>query len=145
MSLTWTAEPAPTWNADKQRIIGDAAPGTFDRRYSQQKDGESLPGEWWHVERDGKTVGFGWFDLVWGDAEITIASDPEHRGEGVGSFILGELEKEAQSRGVNYVYNTVRPTHPDKESVTAWLQKRGFHPSEDGSLLRAFTRAKSEA
>ena len=77
---------------------------------------------------------------MWGDAEILLATDPEHRGQGVGTFVLEHLEHEAKERGLNYVYNTVRPTHPDREAVTAWLEKRGFEPSEDGSLLRAVAR-----
>ena len=140
MKLEWIQEESAKWDDEKQRIIGDAPAGTFDRRYGECRKGDLIPGEWWRVEADGRTAGYGWLDLVWGDAEILLATDPEHRGEGIGTFILDRIEAEARHQGVNYVYNTVRPTHPDREAVSAWLQKRGFKPSEDGSLLRATTR-----
>jgi len=142
MSLEWIREEPARWDADKQRIIGEAAAGIYDRRFAECKAGDIMPGAWWRAEKDGRPVGYGWLDLVWGDAEITIATDPDHHGEGVGSFILAQLENEARERGVNYIYNTVRPTHPEKERVTAWFEKRGFEPSDDGSLLRAATHSK---
>ena len=76
-------------------------------------------------------------DVVWGDAELLIAVAPEARGRGVGSFILEKVENEARRMGVNHVCNQVRPTHPDREAVSAWFRKRGFQPNEDGTLLRA--------
>lgn len=145
MSLQWIHETPAKWDADKQRMIGDAPRGVFDRRFAECKVGELLPGEWWRVERDGKTVGYGWLDIVWGDAEVTLVSDPKARGSGVGSFILERLEQEAKRSGVNYVYNTVRASHPEKEDVTDWLRKRGFEASEDGSLLHALIPAKASA
>ena len=54
--------------------------------------------------------------------------------------LLPELEREATARGLNYLYNLVRSTHPRASEVTAWLAKRGFHASEDGRLLRRTTR-----
>ena len=70
------------------------------------------------------------------DAEILLAVDPEHRRAGVGTFILNQLEKEAATRGLNYLYNVVRPEHPDREGITAWLGKRGFARSHDDETLR---------
>ncbi len=140
MSLSWIREPSPHWDDGKARIIGGAPEGVFDRRYKTPALGDSIPSDWWRVEDDGRTVGYGWLDVEWGDAEILLATDPEHRGRGVGTFVLEHLEHEAKERGLNYVYNTVRPTHPDREALTAWLQKRGFEPSEDGSLLRGVAR-----
>ena len=72
-----------------------------------------------------------------GDAEILLATAPDARGQGVGSFILDHLESEAHERGINYLYNTVRPTHPDRDRVSAWLRTHGFQANEDGSLFRA--------
>ncbi len=85
-------------------------------------------------------MGYGWLDLVWGDAEILLATDPEIRGQGIGSFILQQLEAEAQKRGLNYLYNIVRPSHPNRAQTAAWLVGRGFEESEDGSLFRAISR-----
>ena len=38
--------------------------------------------------------------------------------------------------GLNYIFNEVRPTHPDPGAVTSWLAKRGFGGTEDGQLRR---------
>jgi N-acetylglutamate synthase-like GNAT family acetyltransferase len=140
MSLEWIADKPPRWDDDKARIVGGAPAGVFDVRFGKCKHGDMLPGEWWRVERDGGVVAYGWLDVVWGDAEILLATDPKSRGDGVGTFVLDNLEREARSKGLNYLYNIVRPTHPSREAVSAWLSKRGFEPSEDGSLMRAVAK-----
>ena len=132
----WIRERPASWDAGKQRVIGDAPKGIFDRRYGEAADGERLPGDWWRVERAGQTLGYGWMDIVWGDAEILMAVAEDARDTGLGSFILEHLANEARSRGVNYVYNVVRPTHPEAPRLRAWLTKRGFKASDDGSLIR---------
>jgi N-acetylglutamate synthase-like GNAT family acetyltransferase len=137
MTLSWVRESPATWDDEKRRIVGGATAGIFDRRYGELEVGAMPPGEWWRVEESGEVVGFGWLDVVWGDAEILLATAPDARGRGVGTFILRQLEREAHERGLNYLYNVVRPTHPDRERVSAWLAARGFQPSEDGSLLKA--------
>lgn len=136
-SFRWISESPARWDESKRTILGDAPAGIFDRRYRELSDGELLGGDWWRVEEEGKVVGYGWLDVVWGDAEILLAVAPEAQKRGVGTFILGELEREARARGLNYLYNVVRPTHPRAAEVTAWLQGHGFRASEDGSLLRA--------
>ena len=120
MSFEWIDEHPPVWDDDKARIVGGAAPGVFD--LGDPKPGDPLPGEWWRVE-----------------AEMLLAVDPPHRGGGVGTFVLDQLEAEAAKRGLNYIYNVVRPTHPDGDRVTAWLCGRGFEPSSDGVLRRRVT------
>jgi N-acetylglutamate synthase-like GNAT family acetyltransferase len=124
MALTWIREAPATWDEAKARIIGGAPAGAFDET-RLTKEGV-LPGEWWRVERDGRTVGFGWMDLVWGDAEILLAVDPAEQGGGVGAFILHRLTREASSRGVRRLYNTVREGHVDGARVTRWLLSHGF-------------------
>ena len=94
---------------------------------------------------DGKTVGYGWMDVTWGDAEILLAVQTESRGHGVGSFILQRLEQEAAERGLHYLYNVVRGTHPQHDEVTAWLEARHFTASEDGKLMRAVVNATTQA
>ena len=135
--LKWVAESPARWDENKRRIVGEAPAGVFDRRYRELADGDVLGGEWWRVEEDGEVVGYGWMDVVWGDAEVLLATAPGKEGRGIGRFILRELEREAGARGLNYLYNVVRPTHPDAKKVTAWLVKHGFKASEDGSLLRS--------
>jgi N-acetylglutamate synthase-like GNAT family acetyltransferase len=141
--LEWVAEKSARWDENKRRIVGEAPVGVFDRRYRELSEGEVLAGDWWRVEEDGEVVGYGWLDVVWGDAEVLLATAPGKENRGIGAFILKELEREAGSRGLNYLYNVVRPTHPDGKNVTDWLVKRGFKLSEDGSFLRAVVHRES--
>jgi GNAT superfamily N-acetyltransferase len=135
--LKWVREESPRWDARKAQIVGGAPAGVFDSRYRALREGDLVPADWWRVEDGKKTVGYGWLDVCWGDAEILLAVDPEARARGVGAFILGKLRDEARQRGLNYLTNLVRPTHPEAAKVTAWLQKRGFGPSDDGRLVCA--------
>lgn len=136
MSREWIREQPARWDADKQRIIGAAPPGIFDARYAGSDPDAPLAGEWWRVERDGATVGYGWLDAVWGDAEILLAVDDAAQGEGLGTYVLDRLAHEAAERGLNYIYNIVRPTHPDAASLSRWLIERGFELQPDGRLTR---------
>ncbi|MGE0785444.1 MAG: GNAT family N-acetyltransferase [Sandaracinaceae bacterium] len=137
MALTWIHEANAAWDDRKATIIAAAGPGAFDSRYAQQARGALVPGEWWRVEQAGRTVAYGWLDVNWGDAEILLAVDPEHRRAGVGTFVLRHLEAEAAHRGLRYLTNVVRATHPHADEVRGWLERRGFTASEDGRLLRA--------
>jgi GNAT superfamily N-acetyltransferase len=134
MALTWIREDTPVWDATKQLFVGGTPEGALE--IPKLGLGDLAPGEWFRVEEDGTTVGYGWMDCTWGDAEITLAVDALHQGEGVGDFIVSHLAREAASRGVNYLYNAVRPTHPDRAGVTRWLESRGFALSGDGLLKR---------
>lgn len=140
MTLRWLEENPAYWDQDKARIIGGAPAGAFDARYQRCQPGALLPGTWWRAEDDGRPVGYGWLDVVWGDAEILLATEPEGQGRGVGTFVLEQLEAEARQRGLNYLYNVVRPAHPQRVEITAWLVRRGFHECQDGSLVRAVAR-----
>ena len=136
--LTWTHEDSPTWDADKQRVIGSAPEGAFDLSHA---DGDALPGDWWEARTsDGAVVGYGWLDATWGgDAEILLAVDTAYQRRGVGSFVLDRLEHEAASRGLNYVYNTIRD-HEGRELVHDWLVVRGFRGAVDGDAQSAHLR-----
>lgn len=141
MSLSWIHESPAYWDADKLRIVGGAKDGIFDSKvYGRYRKGDLIGGSWWRVEDGGTTVGYGWMDTNWGDAEVLLAVDPAGQGKGVGTFIMDHLEQEAAARGLNYLYNVVRPTHPDRDELTAWLTKRQFAPQGDGKLLRAATK-----
>jgi GNAT superfamily N-acetyltransferase len=133
--LSWSHEPSPTWDADKRRVIGSAPAGVFDLAHT---DGESLPGDWWRASTpDGVVVGYGWLDATWGgDAEILLAVDAAAQQQGAGSFILARLEDEAASRGLNYVYNTVRETHPARDDLHDWLAVRGYRGGTSDTTLR---------
>lgn len=134
MAMKWIAENPPHWDETKQQLIGGAPAGIFD--FGAHQPGELIPGEWWRVEDDDGIAGYGWMDCTWGDAEILLAVAPGRQGAGVGSFILDQLEREAAGHGLNYLYNFVRPTHPDRAGITAWLGKRGFERSHDDDLLK---------
>ena len=138
MALSWIPENPPYWDRAKAAIVAAAPKGSLD--VPDRPDGEIVPGEWWRVEADGRTVGYGWMDTNWGDAEILLAVDPQQRGAGVGTFILDRLEHEARARGLNYLYNVVRDTPPERSRVTRWLEDRGFVESEGGLLKRAVKR-----
>ena len=138
MELVWVREDTPVWDVAKQAIVGGAPAGTLD--VPPREPGELAPGEWFHVESAGAIVAFGWMDCTWGDAEVTLAVDAKYRGQGVGAFILSHLEKEAAARGVNYLYNTVRATHPEAGKVTRWLENLGFQRSGDGLLKKRVGR-----
>ena len=137
MSLTWIAEPRPCWDDGKAAVIEAAPAGAL--AVGPYEPGEALAGEWWRVEEGGETVGYGWMDITWGDGEMLLAVAPDRQGRGVGSFIVESLAREAAARGLNYLGNVVRSTHPDPERVTAWLTIRGFVHTGDGFLRRRVT------
>ena len=133
MELNWVREESPTWDADKQRVIGGAPEGAFVIPF---QDGEQLPGEWWAVRDGADVVGYGRLDTTWGgDAEILLAVDPGRQGKGVGSFALDRLEQEAANRGINYVHNRIRE-HAERDLVHDWLAVRGFRGPLEGDLRK---------
>lgn len=140
---TWTREPSPAhWDADKARIVGGAGVGVFgEHRYEELAEGDVLGGTWWRVEEAGRVIAYGWMDMNWGDAEILLATDRDYRRQGVGSFVMERLKREALARGLRYLTNVVHPTHPEKERLTAWLEKRGFASDDAGRYFRALTSA----
>jgi len=136
MGLEWIHENPPRWDDDKQRIVGGAPAGSLPTM--DHRPGMLIPGEWWRVESDGRTVGYGWMDTVmWGDAEILLAVAPEARERGIGSFIVEQLAREAADRGLRYMYNVVPADHPDHDAMARWLAARGFEKAhEDDRRMR---------
>jgi len=137
----WIHESPAQWDDGKVALVERAPEGIFDT--TQFSAGELIPGEWWRVEDQGRVVGYGWMDCTWGDAEILLVVDPSRRGEGIGSFILDRLEREARARGLNYLYNVIPQSHPEPDSIASWLGKRRFTPSERGRLMRRVLREGS--
>ena len=140
MHLDWIRESPAQWDACKAEVIGGAEDGALDPL--DRPPGEILPGDWWRVEEQGRVLGYGWMDCIWGDAEVLLAVDRTARGRGIGAYILDRLEHEAAERGLNYLYNQVRPTHPDGDRVTAWLCRHGFAASGGDRLLRRRVRPR---
>ena len=134
MSLRWIHENPPRWDESKAVIVGGTPAGVF--KPEPRELGGLIGGEWWRVEDDGAVVGYGWMDCTWGDAEILLAVAESSRKRGVGTFILDRLEQEAAERGVNYILNEVRATHPDRAGITNWLEQRRFARASDGRLMR---------
>lgn len=131
--LTWVREESPVWDADKTRVIGGAPEGAFTLTAAE---GEALPGDWWAARDSSGVVGYGRLDTTWGgDAEILLAVSPTRQGGGVGTFILGKLDEEAASRGLNYVHNRIRE-HAERDAVHDWLVVRGFSGTVDGDLRK---------
>lgn len=132
--LTWEREARPVWDAEKASIAASAPDGALTLDFA---DGAELPGDWF-VAKDGQSVvGFGFLDTTWGgDAEITLVVDAQHQGRGVGTFVMDHLEQEAGARGINYVHNTVRDTHPERDDVHDWLLVRGYKGNEGDASLR---------
>jgi GNAT superfamily N-acetyltransferase len=144
MTLTWTKEDRPRWDADKRRLFGEAELASVGRQAAV--DDAFIADEWWRVtDETGTLVGYGWLDLEWGDARISFLVAPAHRGHDRGDFILEQLEAEARNRGLNYIYNLVPATHPDRPWMTHWLALHGFHKSARGDLRRQVRRPADTA
>jgi N-acetylglutamate synthase-like GNAT family acetyltransferase len=133
-ALEWIHEGDPCWDADRERVFATVPEQVF--RSASRRPGEPLSSDWWRVEQDGRVVGYGWLDDVWGDAEILLAVDGAERGRGIGGFIVDRLEQEAAARGLNYVLNVVRADHPQRAAVSAWFAAHGFTAAEDGRLRK---------
>jgi N-acetylglutamate synthase-like GNAT family acetyltransferase len=132
--LTWVKDHDPRWDADRERVFATVPDGVF--RPEARTPGERLSSDWWRVQDGDRVIGYGWLDDVWGDAEILLAVDEGARGTGAGAFALARLEGEAAARGLNYVVNVVRDTHPDRAAVSEWFLAHGFARSEDGAMWK---------
>jgi GNAT superfamily N-acetyltransferase len=130
--LRWVKDDDPRWDADRERVFATIGTDVFPGLARQM--GDQLPSDWWRVEDGGRVVAYGWLDDVWGNAEILLAVDEAARGTGAGAFALARLEDEAAARGLNYVVNVVRDTHPEREAVTRWFLAHGFSGTDDGRL-----------
>ena len=131
---SWHPEPRPTRLDDAKRSFFEALPaGAVELRPA----GDLLPGDWWRLEDDGKTVGYGWMDVTWGDAQILLAVDPDEQHKGYGAAILDHLEAEAKKQGLRYLFNTIPTNHPDPAAARAFLEAHGFRASTlHGDMLR---------
>ena len=68
--------------------------GAQDAWHGPPPISEAVPragADWWRAEDGGTTVGYGWLDVTWGDAEMTLAVHPDHQEKGCGTFILEHL------------------------------------------------------
>lgn len=133
-TLRWVKDDDPRWDPDRDRVFAGLGTDVFPGLTRQI--GDRLPSDWWRVENGDRVVGYGWLDDVWGDAEILLAVEEQSRGTGAGAFTLSHLEDEAAARGLNYVVNVVRDTHPRRDVVTGWFLAHGFTGTDDGRLRK---------
>ncbi|MDQ4117759.1 MAG: GNAT family N-acetyltransferase [Actinomycetota bacterium] len=134
----WVRETPARWDEGKAGVLAGLDPGLFG--LGSPQDGDALGDEWWRVENGGgEIVGYGRLDDTWGDAEILVLVDPNHRRTGVGGFVVSRLEAEACRRGLNYIYNVVPHGHPDPEQVIGWLAAHGFERNDVGELRKKVT------
>jgi GNAT superfamily N-acetyltransferase len=140
--MQWIHENPARWDDNKAAVLS-SAPGVYR---GAQNPGGLIAGDWWRVEADGQTVGYGWMDVTWGYAPVLLAVLPAHRKTGVGAFILDRLEDEARARGLAYLFNVIPPDLPDPEAVSSWLCAHRFESSQaDGKLLRRQVRGHNKA
>lgn len=135
MNLGWTKQNRPRWDEDKDRLFGDADLAAVGLA-ARPAVGDAIADEWWEVRSGDEVVGYGWLDSEWGDAQITFFVAADHRGAGVGAFIVERLADEARERGLMVTYNVVPSTHPEPAVVSAWLRKRGFTDAGEGELRK---------
>src|SRR4051812_50182304 len=96
-ALQWVHEDDPRWDADRERVFATVPDGVFGS--AAREPGERLSSDWWRAERDGRVLGYGWLDDVWGDAEILLAVGEGERGTGGGGFGRGQPGRGAGRRG----------------------------------------------
>ncbi len=134
MNLTWNRENPSRWDDDKEAVIGGAPDGSIDLAPLK---GDVLPGAWWRVEQNGRTVGYGWMDVTWGYAPVLLAVHADAQGKGAGAWILDKLAEEAHAQGLAYIFNKVPESHPEPEKLANWLAANGFEAStSEPRLLR---------
>lgn len=134
----WRPEPQPVPYDDvKKAFFSSLQPGVV----RVNPAGSYLPGTWWKLEESGATLGYGWMDVTWGDAQILLAVAPDARRGGHGKTILQKLEHEAHEAGLAYMFNTIPSDHPDPDGVRAFLTENGFEASGlDSNMLRKRVR-----
>jgi GNAT superfamily N-acetyltransferase len=135
MTLTWTKENSPRWDADKQRVFGPAELAAVG--LAEPAPGEPVADEWWRVTDGDQVAGYGWLDTEWGDARITFVVAHGRRGRGVGAFILEHLEDEAVARGLNYLQRGAGdPSLTGRGSGTGWPPTASTRPPAVSSAVR---------
>ena len=134
MAREWIHETSARWDEAKTATFGELSPELFGIPAPALH--ADLGGEWWRVQDGEEVVGYGRLDDVWGDAEILVVVGASARGTGVGDYILGQLDREASERHLNYVYNRVDPEHPARDRVARWLEAHGFGRTAEGDYRK---------
>lgn len=87
-------------------------------------------GEFWVVEQEGKIVGTaGFYPIKRGNQAVEIRKMyllPEVRGQGLGKFLLNELEAKIQEKGFKEIW--IETASVLKEAVKLY-EKQGYQPT----------------
>jgi GNAT superfamily N-acetyltransferase len=100
--------------------------------------------EWRHaliaMDSEGNSIGVGRYEGSEGQesAEIAIVVDPQWRGLGVGSVLLGHLEPHASEAGIEQF---VALYQPDNVGVAALLKSLGYEPAPMADGLVSVTKS----
>ena len=79
MTLHWTKEDDPRWDADKQRLFGPADLAAVD--LDPPVAGTPVADEWWQVTgNDGQVAGYGWLDSESGGRPDHVLGKPGPAG-----------------------------------------------------------------
>lgn len=104
---------------------------------------------------DGRVAGYGGMHCVCGQCYLAnLAVSPEYRRQGIGAALLAALEKEARSRGGEFLSLEVRPSNCQAIGLYTKLgfeeagRRRDFYrdPREDALILtKRFERARHKS
>lgn len=70
---------------------------------------------------------------------LSVFVDEEHRGQGLGTMLLEELERMLQKRGVNQLFGNYVPANCEVEALEALLEKLEWTEAQPGMLVVAST------
>jgi len=80
MTLTWTKENSPRWDADKQRVLGPAELAAVG--LAAPLPGEPVANEWWRVTEGDEVAGCGrQVRLTRGAVQTDASGPPEQAGK----------------------------------------------------------------
>jgi hypothetical protein len=74
MTLTWTKENSPRWDADKQRVFGPAELAATG--LAGPAPGEPVPDEWWRVTDGEDVAGYGFHEASRGQLRRQVVMSP---------------------------------------------------------------------
>jgi acetyltransferase len=91
------------------------------------------------MDENGNSIGVGRYEGATDStsAEIAIVIDPQWRGRGVGSLLLGHLEPHARSVGIDQFFGLYQP---DNAAVAALLKSLDYEPAPMSDGLVSVTK-----
>lgn len=127
--------------------VADLESRSFSTPWSEKSIREELQNEWamWYVAQEGDTF-FGYIGIQYGldgGDIMTIATEPEHRGRGIGKALILHVLDIFKEKQLGYLTLEVRPSNAP---ALALYENLGFlpvgrrkkyykNPTEDALLL----------